>query len=94
MEKNQRSKISCYCPFKKKDTIKRGAKKIFSGLKVTKMALSDQSDFPAFLRLHKMTPGISSIPEYDNLLSPLPCKMDGFSELTDCRKLMLVSQRV
>ncbi len=28
---------------------------MFSGLKVNKMALSDQIDFPAFLRLHKMT---------------------------------------
>jgi hypothetical protein len=30
-------------------------KPIFSGLPICKMALSDQSDFPAFLRLRKMT---------------------------------------
>jgi hypothetical protein len=30
-------------------------KTIISGLKIDEMALSDQIDFPAFLRLHKMT---------------------------------------
>ncbi len=30
-------------------------KTIFSGLTICKMALSDQSDFPAIFRLHKMT---------------------------------------
>jgi hypothetical protein len=40
-------------------------KTIFSSLKICKMALSNQIDFPAIL----------SIPEYDNSLSPLPHKM-------------------
>jgi hypothetical protein len=30
-------------------------KTIFSGLKINKMALSDQNDFSAFFRLRKMT---------------------------------------
>jgi hypothetical protein len=30
-------------------------KTIFSGLKINQMALSNQSDIPAFFRLHKMT---------------------------------------
>jgi hypothetical protein len=30
-------------------------KTIFSGLKINEKALSDQSDFPAFFRLRKMT---------------------------------------
>jgi hypothetical protein len=38
------------------------------------MALSDQIDFPAFFSFRKMTYRNSSIPEYDNLLSPLPRK--------------------
>jgi hypothetical protein len=50
-------------------------KHIFSGLKICKMALSNQIDFPAFFSLHKMTYGISSIPENDNSLQPLPRKM-------------------
>jgi hypothetical protein len=45
-------------------------KTIFSSLMICKMALSDQSDFPAIFRLLKMTYRISSIPEYDNPLSP------------------------
>ncbi len=57
------------------------------------MALSDQGDFPAIFRLRKMTIGISSIPEYDNPLSPLLRKMAkfpkiDFPELTDCGKSM------
>jgi hypothetical protein len=53
-------------------------KTIFSGLKICKMALSNQIDFSAFFSLRKMTYrnfGISSIPEYDNPLSLLPRKM-------------------
>jgi hypothetical protein len=46
-------------------------KTIFSGLMICMMTLSDQSDFPAIFRLRKMTYGISSILEYDNLLLPL-----------------------
>jgi hypothetical protein len=46
-------------------------KAIFYGLKICKMALSNQTDFPAFFRLT----GISSIPEYDNPLLPMPPKM-------------------
>jgi hypothetical protein len=50
-------------------------KTIFSGLKICKMALSNQIDFLGFFRLREMTAGISSIPEYDNPQLPLPCKM-------------------
>jgi hypothetical protein len=50
-------------------------KTIFSSLTICKMALSDQSDFPAIFRLRKMTYWNSSIPEYDNPLSPLLRKM-------------------
>jgi hypothetical protein len=39
------------------------------------MALSNQIDFPAFFSFCMMTYRNSSIPEYDNLLSPLPRKM-------------------
>jgi hypothetical protein len=38
-------------------------KTIFSTLNINEMALSDQNDFPAFFRLHKILNGISSIPE-------------------------------
>jgi hypothetical protein len=47
-------------------------KTIFSGLKIFKMALSNQIDFTGFFCLREM---ISSIPEYDNPLLPLPPKM-------------------
>jgi hypothetical protein len=50
-------------------------KTIFSGLTIGKMALSDQSDFPAIFRLRKMTYRNFINPEYDNPLSPLLRKM-------------------
>ncbi len=70
-------------------------KTIFTSLKINKMALYNQIDFLAFFSLRKMTYQISSILEYDNPLSPLPCKMAlrhhvkkiDFAELTGLRKL-------
>jgi hypothetical protein len=61
---------------------------IFSGLTICKIALSDQSDFPAIFCLRKMTywkfinslyKGNSSIPEYDNRCHLAP--LDGFPQL-------------
>jgi hypothetical protein len=65
-------------------------KTIFSGLKINVTALSDKIDFLAFLRFRKMTQEFPSIPEYGNLLQPLPrwlsaakCSKIDFLDLTD-----------
>jgi hypothetical protein len=50
-------------------------KTIFSGLKICRMALSNQINFSSFFSLHKMTYRSFINSEYDNLLSPLPHKM-------------------
>jgi hypothetical protein len=49
-------------------------KTIFSGLRIWKMALSNQIDSPPFFVSVRRLTKILSIPDYDNPLSPLPVR--------------------